>query len=64
MKRRKSAQEPKFIDEIQRELERLDAEIEQARSREVGAVMDRILKMMAEYSISRHLWLDAVRDSS
>ena len=64
MKRRNSAQEPEFIDEVQRELERLDGEIEQARSREVGTVMDRILKMMAEYSISRHLWPDAVRDNS
>jgi hypothetical protein len=52
MKICKSGQKPESIDEFQRELERLNAEIAHARSREVGQVMDRILKMMADYSIS------------
>lgn len=44
--------ESRSIDELLRELEQLDAEIRQARSREVGPVMDRILKTMADWSIS------------
>jgi hypothetical protein len=40
------------VDELRRELEQLDAEIRQARSHEVGPVIDRILKTMTDWSIS------------
>lgn len=52
MKRRKSGQKPESIDELQQELERLNAEIARARARKVEQVMDRMLKMMKDYSIS------------